>query len=56
MTNDELSKIAESIGTITEEQKETPSHEPDEGDEEEFDPEEYRRDTEEYDGGWDTNH
>jgi hypothetical protein len=56
MADDTLDNIAESIGTITEEQYDgTGDGVAREGDEE-FDPEEFRVDAEEYDGGWDTSH
>lgn len=53
MTADTLDDIAESIGTITEEREEDHDNKESE-DVEAFDVEEYRRNLDEYDGGWNT--
>jgi len=56
MTDDTLQDIAESIGTITEEQEDSDGDEVAREGDDDFDPEEYQRDSEEYTGGWDTSH
>lgn len=56
MSDNELQDIAESIGTVTEEQEDENDGKVTNEEEEDWDPEDYRRDTEEYDGGWDSSH
>lgn len=49
--SDILDKIAEEVGTVTDEQENSDEENPSrEG--EEFDPSEFYRDKEDYDGGW----
>lgn len=53
MTDDSMDKIAEYIGTVTEERDEEKDNKEQESEEADtFDIEEYRRNLDEYEGGW----
>jgi len=52
--DEELKRIAQDIGEITEERDTSRDRKVNEEDVEAFDVEEYRRSMEEYDGGWST--
>jgi len=50
--NDTLDEIAEQVGTVTEEQDDDSNKEHPAREGEEFDPRDYERDKDDYDGGW----